>query len=69
MLNQLQLRSIAVNEKQIAVQTVADMIDQAKQLLKSAETIANENHISFSYESIYEDLSGNDNVDWYNSNC
>lgn len=58
-----------MNEKQIAVQTVADMIDQAKQLLKSAETIANENSISFSYESIYEELSDNYDVDWYNSNC
>ena len=58
-----------MTEKQIAVQTVADMIDEAKQLLKSAEAIANENNISFSYESIYEELSDNYDVDWYNSNC
>lgn len=54
---------------QIAMQTVADMVESAKQLLKSAEDIADENNIGFSYESIYEELSDNYNVDWNSSNC
>lgn len=58
-----------IMEKQIAVQTVANMVEEAKQLLIAAEEIANENEISFSYESIYEDLSGNDHVDWNSSFC
>jgi hypothetical protein len=58
-----------MTERQIAVQTVADMIDQAKQILKSAEFIAKDHNISFSYESIYEELSDNYDVDWYSSNC
>lgn len=54
---------------QIAMQTVAEMVESAKQLLKSAKNIADENNIGFSCESIYEELSDNYNVDWNSSNC
>lgn len=58
-----------MNEKQIASAAIAGMVAQAKSLLQSAKEMADENGISFSYENIYEELSGNDNVDWYASNC
>lgn len=58
-----------MNDKQIAMASIAGMVAQAKSLLQSAKEMADENGIHFSYETIYEDLSGNDNVDWNSSNC
>jgi hypothetical protein len=58
-----------MNEKQIALAAIAGMVAQAKSLLQSAKEMADENGVSFSYENIYEELSGNENVGWYSSNC
>lgn len=58
-----------MTEKQIASAAIAGIIAQAKSLLESAKEMADENGIHFSYEDFYEDVSGNENVDWYNSNC
>ncbi|MGZ8887955.1 MAG: hypothetical protein ACXW1D_00185 [Halobacteriota archaeon] len=55
-----------MNEKQIAMASVAGMVAQAKSLLASAKEMADENGISFSYEDIYEELSGT-TVDWNSS--
>ena len=58
-----------MNEKQVAMAAVAGMIAQAKSLLQSAKEMANENGIDFSFENIYEEVSGNTDVDWNSSNC
>lgn len=55
-------------EKRIAVATVATMIKDAKNLLKEAELIADENGIGFSYQTIYEEMTGDYSVDWNSSN-
>lgn len=57
-----------MQEKQIAVVTVANMLDEAKAILKAAKEIADENAISFCLHDLYEDVT-NDDVDWYSSNC
>ena len=58
-----------MTDKQIAMACVADMIAQAKSLLASAKEMADENGIDFSYETFYEEASGNGYVDWNSSNC
>lgn len=55
--------------KQLASEMVADMYEQAKSLLKHCEELSDENGLHFSYESLYEELSGNCHVDWNSSNC
>jgi len=55
--------------KQIAVAAIADMVEQAKALLKSAEELANGNEIYFSYQEFYEEVADDYGVDWNSSNC
>ncbi len=57
-----------MTDKQIAMQTVAEMLDQAKMLLKEAEIITNENNIDFCYQNFYEQVTG-EYPDWNSSNC
>lgn len=58
-----------MTDKQAACEAISEMMAEAKALLKSCQEIADENNIYFSYESFYEDISGNDNVDWNSSFC
>jgi phosphoribosylformylglycinamidine (FGAM) synthase-like amidotransferase family enzyme len=55
--------------QQIASKTVANMLDEAKAILKSAKEIADENGVYFSYQDIYEELTDDYGVDWNGSNC
>ncbi len=55
--------------KQFASKTVALMIEDAKNILKSAKDIADESGIDFAIEDLYSEVSGNYNVDWYSSHC
>ena len=57
-----------MNNQQIAVETVSNLLDQAKQLLKQAEGIANENNLYFCMQDFYEDITG-DYPDWNSSAC
>lgn len=56
-------------DKQVASKAIAEMYAEAKALLRCCEAMANENAIYFSYEAFYEEVSGNDHVDWNSSFC
>jgi hypothetical protein len=57
-----------MENKEEVYKQVAEMIEHARQVLKSAKVIADEHNISFCLQDVYEDVTG-EYVDWYSSTC